>query len=137
MHVNVRWNRNKIADLCRVSARSNFPTYVICTEIWLDQSFESISLFGYIEISRRDRGTSAHGGVILFAKFGYENTIVHLGNSEVAERSWHIIHSVTGPLLFGAWYRPPSHAETASIDSLEREVREHGRDTMGTILVGG
>ena len=106
------------------------------TETWLDQSFESISLPGYIEISRRDRGTSAHGGVILFAKFGYENTIVHLGNSEVAERSWHIIHSVTGPLLFGAWYRPPSHAETASIDSLEREVREHGRDTMGTIFVG-
>ena len=136
LHANVRSCRHKIADLTRIIERSNFPTYVIFTETWLDQSFESITLPGYIEISRRDRAGSAHGGVILFAKFGYENTIVHLGNSEVAERSWHVIHSVTGPLLFGAWYRRPCHGEVASIESLEHEIREHGRDTMGTILVG-
>ena len=136
LHANVRSYRYKVAELTRIVERSNFPTYVAFTETWLDRSFESIKLPGYVEVSRRDRGTSAHGGVILFAKAGFENTIVHLGNSAVAERSWHVVHSNCGPLLLGVWYRRPCHAEVVSIESLDREIQEYGRDTMGTILFG-
>ena len=129
LHANVRSYRYKVAELTRIVERSNFPTYVAFTETWLDKSFESIKLPGYVEVSRRDRGTSAHGGVILFAKAGFENTIVHLGNSAVAERSWHVVHSNCGPLLLGVWYRRPCHAEVVSIESLDREIQEYGRDT--------
>ena len=135
-HANVRSFRYKVAELTRLIERSLFPTYVALTETWLDKSFESITLPGYVEVSRRDRGSSAHGGVIVYAKFGYENTIVHLGNSTVAERSWHIIHSNRGPLLFGVWYRRPCPGEVATIESLDSELTEFGRDTLGSILLG-
>ena len=61
---------------------------------------------------------------------------MHLGNSEVAGHSWHITFSATDPLLFGAWYLRISNAEAVSIKCLDREIREHGRDTMGTIPLG-
>ena len=44
LHANVRSCRHNIADLLRIIERSNFPTYVIFTETWLDKSFESITL---------------------------------------------------------------------------------------------
>ena len=73
---------------------------------------------------------------MVFAKCGFESTIVHIGNSNVAERSWHVVHSARGPLLFGAWYRPPKHGEVATIDSLDEELAEFGKNVLGTILVG-
>ena len=69
-------------------------------------------------ISRRDRVGVAHGGVILFAKFGYERKLVHLGNFEIADRFWFVIQFVTGPLLFGASYLRSCHGEIASVERL-------------------
>ncbi len=73
---------------------------------------------------------------MVFAKAGFEHSIVHVGTSAVAERTWHVIHSDRGPLLFGCWYRPPHHAEVATIESIDSEVAEFGAGTLGTILVG-
>ena len=73
---------------------------------------------------------------MVYAKAGFEHAIVHVGDSDVAERSWHIIHSNRGPILFGAWYKPPMQGETASIDSLDAEVSKFGSEVLGTILVG-
>ena len=128
--------KNKSADISRLVERCGHPTYFIFTETWLDKSIERAVVSGYVEVSRRDRGTSAHGGIILFAKFGFENSIVHVGTSSVAERTWHIVHSNRGPLLLGCWYRPPDHAEVATIESIDSEVLEFGRNTLGTILTG-
>ena len=136
LNANVRALRRKSAEVARLVERCGNPTFVVFTETWLDKASEEIRLPGYVEISRRDRGSSAHGGVIVFAKFGFEHAIVHVGTSEVAERTWHVIHSNRGPLLFGAWYRPPNHGEVASIESLDDEVAKFGRNTLGTLLVG-
>ena len=79
LRANVPSYKNKIADLFKVIERSSFPTYLVFIETWLGLSFESSSIPGYILISRRNRGSSAHGGVILFAKFGYVNIMNAFG----------------------------------------------------------
>ena len=59
----------------------------------------TIVLEGYSVVSRLDRrDNSGWGGIALFAKNGYEQCIVHVGDSEVAERSWHILHTDRGPV---------------------------------------
>ena len=61
---------------------------------------------------------------------------MHVGDSKVAERSWHIIHSNRGPLLAGLWYRRPERGEVLSIESLETEITEFSSDVLGIILLG-
>ncbi len=140
LHANIRSfgfkSKTKSAEIKRLIERSDFPTFVFFTETWLDKSSEELSLEGYVEVSRKDRRSSAHGGVAAFAKVGFENTIVHIGDSKVAERSWHVIHSNRGPLLVGLWYRRPDKGEVLSIESLESELDAFGSDVLGTILLG-
>ena len=73
---------------------------------------------------------------MVYAKVGFEHAIVHVGDSDVAKRSWHIMHSTRGPSRFGAWYRPPMQSEIAILDSLDAEVSKFGSEVLGTILVG-
>ena len=135
LNANVRAIRRKTVDITRLLERCDFPTFLVFTETWLDKALEELRLPGYVEVSRRDRG-SRSGGVMVFAKAGFENAIVHVGDSDVAERSWHIIHSNRGPILFGAWYRPPKQGEVASIESIDAECLKFGSEALGTILVG-
>ena len=107
---------------------------MVFTETWLDRGLQDFPLSGYVEVSRKDRATRA-GGVMVHAKVGFEHAIVHVGDSDAAERSWHIIHFNRGPILFGAWYRPTMQGETASIDSLDAEVSKFGSDVFVTILL--
>ena len=48
--------------------------------------------------------------------------IVHTGDSDDHERSWHTLHSNLGPVLVGLWYRPPSYHECMSIKDFEKEM---------------
>lgn len=141
LHANIRSfgskSKTKSAEIKRLIERSDFPTYVFFTETWRDKSSEELTLEGYVEVSRRDRQTSTHGGgIAAFAKAGFENTIVHIGDSKIAERSWHVIHSNRGPLLVGLWYRRPEQGEVLSIESLEPELAEFGDNVLGTIIIG-
>ena len=96
-----------------------------------------IALDGYFLVSRLDRrDSSGWGGVALFAKVGFEQCIVHVGDSDVAERSWHILHTDRGPVAVALWYRRPSPGEVVSIHTLEPELRKFGSDTVGTLILG-
>ena len=141
LHANIRSfgfkSKAKSAEIKRLIERCDFPTFVFFTETWLDKSSQELVIEGYVEVSRRDRLTNTHGGgIAAFAKAGFENTIVHIGNSIVAERSWHVVHSNRGPLLFGLWYRRPDPGEALSVESLEPELAEYGANVLGTILLG-
>lgn len=48
-------------------------------------------------------------------------SVVHVGDSEDDERSWHVIHANSGPILVCVWYRPPCAGETSSIQRFEKE----------------
>ena len=76
------------------------------------------------------------GGVALFALDSIAENITLLEHSESHERSWHILHSDLGPILFCIWYRPPSAGEVASIASFEVEWARLAGDFVGTIVVG-
>ena len=94
-------------------------------------------LHGYTLVSRLDRRTDQKGGgVMVWARSGQELNVVHVGDSKIAERSWHILHTNCGAVLRGVWYRPPARGEIASIRSLEEEFEQFGEGTVGAVLVG-
>ena len=95
------------------------------------------TLTGYVLVSRLDRRTGQKGGgIALFARADVASQVVHIGDSLIHERSWHVVHVDNGPMLLGVWYRPPCRGEVQSIYSLEEELQLHGNGCMGTIIIG-
>ncbi len=108
------------------------------TETWLCRKTKALTLTGYTRVSRLDRrvGRPDRGGIALFAKDEFAENIVHVGDSPVDERSWHIVHCDCGPALLCLWYRPPNRNEVESIQRLERELETYSRDTVAVIVMG-
>ena len=137
--INIRGFVSHKAELTATLEEHGFPTFVGLNETLLpgERAMRRIELPGYILVSRRDRtDNSGWGGIALFAKSGFENCVVHLGNSEVAERAWHVLHTDRGPISLALWYRRPEPGEVASIRSLDAEMATYGKDTVGTVLIG-
>ncbi len=59
-----------------------------------------------------------------------------MGDSADDERSWHVIHADCGPVLLGAWYRPPAYGEVASIQRFEQEFQRFSQDCVSSIIIG-
>ncbi len=133
---NVQGFSSKSAEVAHLVERCGFPSVVGFTETFLDPS-KSASLAGYTQIARLDRRTGEkQGGIILFAKQGFENSIVHVGDSKVHERSWFVVHTDRGAVLLALWYRRPMKGETQSIEDLYDELTEHENNTIYTIIIG-
>ena len=71
----------------------------------------------------------------MFALERLAHPITLLENSQVAERSWVIIHSDHGPCVIGCWYRPPAPGEVDSIRSFKEEVQSHATNAVGCVLL--
>ncbi len=135
--INIQGFTSSQAELTAVCESLGFPTLVGLNETFLTKGTESMSLPGYSLVSRRDRSdNSGWGGIALFVKAGFEDFIVHIGTSAVAERTWHILHTDRGPILVGLWYRPPNKGEIATIQSLDDELAHFGTETVGTLVIG-
>ena len=133
---NIQGFMSKTAELAYLVERSNFPTYIAFTETFLDKA-KSPNLHGYVQVSRLDRRTGEkQGGIIFFAKEGFEKNIVHVGDSDVHERAWYIVHSERGPILFGLQYRRPNRGEVVSIESLYDEISKFDGEAIFTVLMG-
>ena len=136
LHANTQGIFSKSADVAHLVERSNFPQIVGFTETFLDPS-KPFSLKGYVQIARLDRRTGeTQGGIVLFAKIGFEKSIVHIGDSKVHERSWFVVHTNRGAVLLALWYRRPTKGEVQSIDDLYDELSEFGGHTIHTIIMG-
>ncbi len=136
LHANVQGIFSKSADVAYLVERCNFPQIVGFTETFLDPS-KHFSLKGYVQIARLDRRTGeSQGGIILFAKLGFENSIVHIGDSKVHERSWFVVHTDRGAVLLALWHRRPTRGEVQSIEDLYDELGEFGENTIYTIVMG-
>jgi hypothetical protein len=110
MHLNLHGFVSHQAELQHRIAQSGFPDLVGITESFLDKSISTAALIGYTLISRLDRRDGRQGGgIALFANVSIANNIVHIADSPLSERSWHILHTHQGPLLVGLWYRPPCY----------------------------
>ena len=136
LHANVQGCTSKSAEIAHLVERCGYPSVVGFTETFLDPS-KPCALEGYVQIARLDRRTGEQqGGIVLFAKIGFENSIVHVGDSAVHERSWFVVHSDRGAILLGLWYRRPASGETESIEDLYEELSEHSSQTIYTIVMG-
>ena len=104
LHANTQGMFSKSAEVADLVERCNRPQIVGFTETFLDPS-KPFSLEGYVQIARLDRRTGeTQGGIALFAKAGFENSIVHVGDSKVHERSWFVVHTDRGAVLLALWY---------------------------------
>ena len=111
LHVNIRsFLKHSVELEARLDSLKVRPVVVGITESWLHEGIEKVSLTGYTLVVRRDRSfggdSSAGGGILLFVRSDV-CCVSHLFDSKVAERSWVLLHSDFGPILFCIWYRPP------------------------------
>ena len=137
--LNLRGFVSHSAELVAVIEELGFPTFVCLNETLLpgERAMPKIVLEGYSLVSRLDRRDfSGWGGVALFVRTGFEQCIVHIGDSDVTERSWHILHTDRGPVAVALWYRRTEAGEVASIISLEPENQRYVADAVGTIILG-
>ena len=137
--MNLRGFVSHNSELIATLEEHDFPTFVGLNETLLpgERAMRVIKLLGYVLVSRRDRpDCSAWGGIALFAKAGYEQCIVHVGDSCVAERAWHVLHTDRGPISIVLWYRPPRPGELDSIHSLEAEFSKFAPESIGTFMIG-
>ena len=120
LSLNIRCFLHKVAELHHVIDKLQ-PHVIMIQETWLDQSVGHVKLADYHCISRRDRSLNQNrGGIVLYAK-SHLKDIVHLMNSEVAERSWHMLKLDTGNVLIANWYRPPG-SDDSHIHSFREEL---------------
>ena len=133
---NVQGLISKSAEVAHLVELCGFPSIVGFTETFLDPS-KKPSLDGYVEVARLDRRTGEkQGGIILYAKIGFENSVVHVGDSKTHERSWFIVHTDRGAISLALWYRRPAKGETQSIEDLYEELGEFGGQSIYTIVMG-
>ena len=111
------------------------PDIICLQETWLNASIEEFQINNYTCISRCDRRDGRiGGGIALYAKKSC-NFIVHASDSNVAERSWHLLHSDQGVVLVGNFYRPPD-ANAEAVESLRAELKNYASKVIGDLLMG-
>ena len=72
----------------------------------------------------------------MFALERLAHQVTLLENSQVAERSWVIMHPDHGPCVIGCWYRPPAPGEVDTIRSFKREGQLHAANALGCVVLG-
>ncbi len=141
-HLNPQGLRCPPENLAKVDAllqSLDLPDFVAFTETWLDRGTERCELSGYHLVSRLDRRYAIRtdrGGIALYVRDGLQNSVVHIGDSGTDERSWHIIHANSGPILLCVWYRRPDTGETASIQRFEQEYETYSKQAVSFLAVG-
>ena len=134
-HINIRGWLSHAAELAgRIQILPNPPSIITLNETLLDASTHNITIPNFSLVSRRDRD-SPGGGIATFAHTSIANQIAHVSNSPTAERSWHVLHTTTGPLLFCNWYRPPTYDLTAITD-FETEWTSLSTHALNTLIIG-
>ena len=134
---NPRGLRENQAQVDALVESIGHPQVVGITETWLERTPAKLAGYHLVsQLDRRNRQRGDRGGIALFAKDGFEQSVVHLADSRVDERSWYIIHADSGPILLCFWYRPPHLGEIDSIRRFEAELAEHSRHAVSVIVMG-
>ena len=132
--LNIRCLLSKLAEL-KVQIERLKPHLIIFQETWLDACIESVSIPGYALVSRRDRSCQSNrGGIASFSRHDVRN-IVSIGDSEVAERSWHLLHTDLGGIAIVNWYRPGA-APLSHIESFAAEYEQYCHQCTSIIVAG-
>ena len=112
MSFNPRGRRDAIA-IGKVDAlftNAGCPSLVAITESWLDKTVGHVTLSGYHCVAKLDQRQGIRtdrGGIALFVRDRFHNSVVHIADSDLDERSWFVIHADCGPIVFCFCYRRP------------------------------
>ena len=72
------------------------PSLVAITESCLDKIVGHATLLGYhcvARLGRRQGIRTDRGGIALFVRDGFHNSVVHIADSNLDQRSWFVIHA--------------------------------------------
>ena len=65
-------------------------------------SDSTVTITGYVLISRRDRGSeNKGGGIAVFALSKKASHVTEISKCDASERSWVLVHTEEGPYLLG------------------------------------
>ena len=113
LHANLDGYKSHAIDVeAEIALLDQEPDIVLLNETKLDEGDVEPVLSGYILICQRNRGAkNKGGGIAVFARKEKAAHVTHLGNSEICERSWIMLHTNDGPFLIACWYRPPQQGK--------------------------
>ena len=104
-HINPQGLGRNLAQVTALVESIGFPHIVGITETWNERTREQISGYHLVaQLDRRNSFRGDRGGIALYARDGFQDSIVHLADSATDERSWFIIHADSGPVLLCLWY---------------------------------
>ena len=98
--VNIQCLLARVAEL-EYQLEVHRPHVVLIQETWLCKEIKDVQIYDYVVISRRDRKDTANRGGILTLQRDDFNGLVHIGNSEIDERSWHFLRLGCDTKLLG------------------------------------
>ena len=81
-------------------------------------------------------GQLNRSGIVVFVRDAFRDKIVHIADSPIDGRSWHIVHCNFGPVLLCVWYRPPVRGETESIRGFAAEFDLYVQDSVAVLALG-
>ena len=108
------------------------PHVVLIQETWLDNTVESVTIPGYIVVSRRDRKQTANRGGILTLQREDFNGLLHIKDCGAEERSWHFLRLGFDTILLANWYRPGATIHDGFVN-LYVELAEYWYEISGGI----
>ena len=138
LHSNVRGFISRVAELgARLQLMEHKPSVLCLTETWADRGLPTMRKEGYTLKSWHDRADGRlGGGVAVFAPERLAHRITFLENSQVAERSWVMLHPDHGAYVIGCWYRPSAPGEVDTIRSSQKEGQLHAANAVGCVVLG-
>ena len=78
-------------DLLEAFLGMHRPHIVLLQETWLNETHESVTIFEYDIVSRRDRKATENRGGLLTPQRSDFNCLVHIKNCADEERSYHYL----------------------------------------------
>ena len=88
------------------------------------------------KLDRRQGIRTDRGGIAWFVRDGFHNSVVHIADSDLDERSWFVIHADCGHIVFRIWYRRPDIGEVDSIRRFELEFIRFSPRGISSLVVG-
>ena len=135
-HLNPRGLGGNIAEVTALVETIGSPEIVGFTETWIERG--DVQLSGYhcvSQLGRRNAVRGDRGGIALYARDGFQDSVVHLADSPTDERAWYIIHADSGPVLLCLWYRPPNSG-LEPVTRFDTELSEYSRHAVSCIVMG-
>ena len=135
-HFNPRGLRENLDVVESLVESLGKPEILGFTETWFERKAAILAGYNLVaQLNRRERVRGDRGGIALYARSGFESTVVHLADSTVDERAWFVVHADSGPVLLCLWYRPPGSG-IEGVQRFDEELALYSHHGVSCITIG-